>query len=282
MGKPATNRSAQPRLSAAKDLLPLIRDHLDAARARWPLATVLELVPIVEDGLFGYELVPDREAHTYLILGRNGQGIPVLRTTTYGVGAPVSLHLLAVDGRLLSRSERAARNGIKSRDYPFPDWTAAAESACMQLRALFPGRSGGARTLSEKLCGLEEALAIAHSHLARWDPYIQFFGLPNEAQLGFALAGPQGEHGALTLYQPDVWTLRWIAAATAVDETWSALVTEVDADYGKVRGHLDFRDRRTHPRRATDRGGFAVPWAGSERRQTHRRAHGGSGRFAPA
>jgi hypothetical protein len=86
-------------------------------------------VPIVEDGLFGYELIPDRETHTYPILGRNAAGEPVVRKTSYGVGAPDALQLVAVDGRLLSRSERAARYTAQRREFLFPDWLAAAEAA---------------------------------------------------------------------------------------------------------------------------------------------------------
>ena len=52
-----------PRLSEAKTFLPLLRAELLAAAPRHtlPLGLSLELLPIAEDGLFGYELVPDRE-----------------------------------------------------------------------------------------------------------------------------------------------------------------------------------------------------------------------------
>ena len=65
-----------PRLSEARHLLPLLRSHLIAAASRYPLATgmALDLLPIVEDGLFGYELVPDRDAHTYVTIGCNATG----------------------------------------------------------------------------------------------------------------------------------------------------------------------------------------------------------------
>jgi hypothetical protein len=99
----SVNRSFYPRLSEATQLLPLIRRHLFAAASRRPLATALHLVPIVEDGLFGYELIPDRETHTYPILGCNAEGEPALRKTSYGVGTPDALQLVAVNGRVLSR-----------------------------------------------------------------------------------------------------------------------------------------------------------------------------------
>ena len=52
-----------------------------AAASRYPLAAglSLDLLPIVEDGLFGYELSPDRDTHTYVTIGCNAQGEPVLR-----------------------------------------------------------------------------------------------------------------------------------------------------------------------------------------------------------
>ena len=44
---------------------------------------------------------------------------------------------------------------------------------------------------------LDEALSIAQSHLAPWNPFIEFCGLLNEAQQGFALRGAKGEYGEL-------------------------------------------------------------------------------------
>ena len=274
MTKPATNRSAYARLSEVKDLFPLIRGHLVAASSRCPLATALDLLPIIEDGLFGYELVADRETHTYLTIGRNAQGKPMLRKTSYGVGAPDALQLVAVNGHLLSRSERTARHSIQRRDSLFPNWLAAAESAWAQLLILFPDRPRQTRALFEKLRDFEEALSIAHSRLVRWDPFIQFFGLPNEAQFGFALTGLNGEHGELIFQQPDIWTLRWNAPPEVVYESWSAVVNALDACNGRAHCDINFPDRRAHPRRATDRGKFIATCVGKERRQTHVRRDG--------
>ena len=105
------SRSFCPRLSEAQHLLPLLRSHLVAAASGYPLPTglALDLLPIVEDGLFGYELVPDRKTHTYLTIGCNAQGEPVLRKTLYGAGTPNALQLVAANGHILSRRERAAR-----------------------------------------------------------------------------------------------------------------------------------------------------------------------------
>src|SRR5439155_26646352 len=128
-----------PRLSEALHLLPLLRSHLIAAASRYPLPAglALELVPIVEDGLFGYEIVPDRNTHTYLTIGCSARGEPLLRRTSYGVGAPKTLQLAAVNGRKFSRSERAARYSSRQRDSHFSDWPAAAGSAWAQLLFLF-------------------------------------------------------------------------------------------------------------------------------------------------
>jgi hypothetical protein len=221
-----------PRLSEAKHLLRLVRSHLIAAASRYPLPTGmgLDLLPIVQDGLFGYELVPDRKSHTYLTIGCDAQGKPVVRKTLYGVGAPNAVQLVAVNGHRLSRTERAARYSIQQRDSHFPDWSAAAESAWAQLVILFPERPRQPIILRENVhqC-LDEALSIAHSHLAHWNPFIHFCGLPDEAQQGIALTGANGERGELIFQRPDIWMLRWKAPPEAVYESWSVMVDDTDA-----------------------------------------------------
>jgi hypothetical protein len=266
--KSTANRCFCPRLSEARHLLPLIRGQLAAAASRRPLATALELLPIVEDGLFGYELVPDRETHTYPIIGCNDRGEPVLRKTSYCIGAPGALQLVAVDGRLLSRVERAARYSSQRRDAVFPSWVAAAE----QLLVMFPEGSRRTPVLRENMHRwLDQALTVAHTHLVHWDPFIQFFGLPNEAQLGFALTGMGGEHGELIFHEPDTWTLRWDAPPEVVNASWSVLAQEPERVNGSVPGEFCFPDRRMHFRRATDRGGLPVPWVGNDRRRARGR-----------
>ena len=264
---PAASRSFCPRLSEACHLLPLIRGYLVAAAPRSP-ATALELVPIVEDGLFGYELVSDRETHIYPIIGCNAQGEPVLRKNSYYVGAPDALRLVAVNGRLLSRGGRAARYSIQRRDSLFPNWLVAAESAWAQLLPLFPDlprRTKVLRAISHRW--LDKGLFVAHSHLVRWDPFIEFFGLPNEAHLGFALSGASGEHGELTFRRPDTWALRWNAPPEIVCESWSLLAEDLEAGNDGMDAYLRSPDRRTRCRRATDRGRFPDSWAGKDRRQ---------------
>jgi hypothetical protein len=187
-------------------------------------------LPIVEDGLFGYELVPDRKTHTYVTLGCNAQGEPVLRKTAYDVHADDALRLAAVDGRILSRSEGESSYCMRQRDSHFPDWPAAAEAAIAQLLICFPERPRQPAIVREHMhrC-LDAALSIAHSYLAHWNPFIVFCGLPNEAQQGFALKGADGEHGELLFQRPDIWMLRWKAAPQAVYESWSVVPPDSDA-----------------------------------------------------
>ena len=82
------------------------------------------------------------------------------------------------------------------------------------------------------------ALSIAHSHLAHWNPFIQFFGLPDEAQQGFALKGANGENGELVFQRPDIWMLRWRAPPQAVYESWSVVVPDLDAARDTVHRDL--------------------------------------------
>lgn len=203
-----------------------------AAASRCPLAAglALELLPIVEDGLFGYELSPELSTHTYLIIGCNAQGQPMLRRTSYGNVASDALQLATLDGRVLSRTERAARHGSQQRDSNFPDWTAAADSAFAQLHALLPGRPRRPVAIRQYAhrC-LDEALAVAHSYLADWDPCIHFLGLPDEAQHGFALRRGKDEHGELLFQRPDIWMLRWKGSSQSVYESWSVVLPDLDA-----------------------------------------------------
>lgn len=263
--------SLPPRLSEAAHLLPLISGHLDASAWRHPYRASLHLLPIVEDGLFGYELVPDRDTHTYVIIGRNAEGRPSLRTVSYHSGGPEMLQLVAVQGRLLSRSQRASRYSVQSRDAVFADWHAAANAACAQLRMLFPQLDREAVNAPQHAHRhLEEALRIAHSHLARFDPSVEFFGLPNEAQLGFPLSGVNGEGGELAFREPDTWILRWQSGNEVVAQSWSIEARHA-AGVPTQHGARSLPDRRIHRRRATDRGQAPMAWLGGERRRRYGR-----------
>ena len=225
-------RSFCPRVSEARYLLPLLRSHLIAAALRYPLSAglALDLLPIVDDGLFGYELIPDRNTHSYVTIGCNAQSAPVLRKTSYGVGAPNTLQLVGVHGQIPSRSARAFRYGTQQRDSRFSEWTSAADSAWEHLLLLFPERPRKAVAVREHAhrC-LDEALSIAQSHLSPSNPFIQFCGLPTEAQLGFALTDANGGHGELVFQRPDIWMLRWKAPRQAVYESWSVTLPDQDA-----------------------------------------------------
>ena len=261
-----------PRLSEAARLLPLISGPLDAAAQENRHCAWLRLLPIVEEGLFGYEIVPDQDSHTYLIIGRDGQGRPSLRTASYHDGGPEGLHLVAVQGRLLSRSERASRYSVQSRDEVFADWHTAVSAACAQLRMLFPepdSKRFSVRPHTHR--ELEEALRIAHSHLDGFDPFIEFFGLPNEAELGFPLSGADGEHGELIFREPKTWSLRWQAGHEVVAVSWSISTI---AGGGTYYDRRSLTDRRVHRRRAIDRGEAPMAWSGVERRRTSGRRAG--------
>jgi hypothetical protein len=225
-------RTLCPRLSEARHLLPLLRGYLIAAASDYPLpiGMAVELVPIVDNGLFGYELVPDRRTHTYVTVGCDAMGDPVLRKTFYGHDAGNALRLVTVDGRVAPRQDRTERHSTKERDMHVADWAAAAESAWAQLLALFPERPRQPVIVRDhELRCLDEALSIAHSHLSHWNPFIQFEGVPNEAHLGFALRGYGAERGELVFQRPDIWMLRWKAPRQAIYESWSVVLPEPEA-----------------------------------------------------
>ena len=236
----ASSEPGCPRLSQAMRLLPLLRRHLVAASLTHPLPSgiSIDFLPIVEDGLFGYEIVPDRQPHTFLLLGA-GPDFPVLRATAYDCDAPSVLKLVAVDGRALSRDERRERHRGHPRERRFADWAAAADAAWNELEAMFPERPRHPVAIDERRHhSLDEALRVAHAHLARWDPFIQFVGLPKEAERGFALSGVPGEHGELVFQRPDIWMLRWKAHPDAVYESWSVPLAEPVSGREAGRGDL--------------------------------------------
>jgi hypothetical protein len=226
------SKSLCPRLSEARHLLPILRSHLIAAASSYPLpiGMVVELLPIVDNGVFGYELVPNRKTHTFVTVGADSQGQPVLRRTIYGRDAANALQLATVDGCIYPSRDRAEQFGTRQRESRFPDWAAAADSAWAQLLFQFPGRPRQPAMVSdyEHRC-LDEALSIAHTHLSHWNPFIQFEGVPNEAHLGFTLRGYGVEHGKLVFQRPDIWMLRWKAPSRAVYESWSVVLPEPEA-----------------------------------------------------
>jgi hypothetical protein len=234
-----------PRLSQATNLLPDLRAHLIAAASRHllPEGFSFDLLPIVDDGIFGYELLPQRATHTYLTLGCDSGGKPVLRKSLYCAEAPSALRLAAANGRVLTHSELEAWHRIQLRDFSFPDWPSAAEAAWRDFSVFFP--DGPRRSVeihdARHRC-LDEALAIAHSRLAEWDPGIDFCGVPDEAQYGIALTGATGESGQLMLRTAGNWTLRWEAAGKALHERWAAHAWEDDCGSAWASGGMTLGD----------------------------------------
>ncbi len=268
--KPAAHRSYCPRLSEASQLLRLIRGYLVGAAPR-PLATTIDLVPIVEDGLFGYELVPERDLHVYPIIGCNAEGEPVLRVTSFGV-RPKGLQLVTLSGGSHGRSGRAARFDIQTKDTAYPNWLAASDAAWAYLHTPSAELRGQAAIRREKAHRvLDRALAVAHSHLDAWDPFIEFLGLPNEAQLGFALTDMRAGHGTLMFQQPGTWTLRWTAPDATINTSWSRASSDIGIEAGRADGERRSADRRALRRRASDRGPVWVAWQGKDRRRVRGR-----------
>src|SRR5215468_2178419 len=95
-----------PRLSQARTLLPILRALLVAAAPRYSLPTgiSLDLLPIVEDGLFGYELVPDRNANTYFTVGVCASGEAAVRRTESCPSAPSVLRLATRNGKSVAET----------------------------------------------------------------------------------------------------------------------------------------------------------------------------------
>lgn len=218
-----------PRLSQATNLLPVLRAQLAAAASRHllPDGFSCDLLPIVEDGIFGYEFLPQRQTHTYLTLGCDSSGQPVLRKSLYCAAAPCALRLAATNGRVLTQGELVAWHCIQPRDFPFPDWTTAAEAAWHDFSALFPeGPRRAVEIHDARHRSLDQALAIAHSLLAHCDPSIDFCGVPDEAQYGIALTGANGESGQLMARTAGDWTLRWEATGKALHEHWAGAARE--------------------------------------------------------
>jgi len=229
----------RPRLSEANRILPLLRERIAATSIAHslPRGLVIQLVPIVEDGLFGFELESDRETNTYLIIGCNAQGVPVIRQTMYDTQMPSALQLVAVHGQRQSRPDREARVLAQRRDSQFNDWPDAVEALWNRLSTLFPGHPRQRVAIPDaRNRSLEGALSVAWTHLERWNPVIMFCGLPDEAELGFALGDATDGHGILIYQRPDIWMLRWKAPPDAIYESWSVVLPAIDAERNAGNG----------------------------------------------
>lgn len=215
-----------PRISHAKDLLPIIREHLVAAASHHslPAGLTLELLPIVEDGLVGYEFLPNQATNSYLTVGCDDRGVPVLRERLYRPDGPGALRVAALNGRTLSAGDKAAASKLRRRDAILTDWPSTAEAAWIELASMFPQQPRHCIDLDEtRQHGLDEALEIAHGHLAEWDPCIDFCGVPDESQYGFALTHANGGRGLLASRQPGQWMLWFQCPYASINEEWSTL-----------------------------------------------------------
>jgi hypothetical protein len=218
-----------PLLSQAATILPLVRGHIveAAARCSLPVGFSLDMVPILEEKLFGYELTPIGVAETCLTLGCKPDGEPVLRKESLASSPPGSLRLATLDGVTIARGSRDLSSRCGRRDFRFADWSSAAKFACTELEALFPGTPRWPpRVNLGPNASLDQALLAAAARLARWNPFIHFCGLPNEEQLGYALCDVDGGHGELVFRRPDEWTLHWTSAREVVREAWSVVAPE--------------------------------------------------------
>jgi hypothetical protein len=218
-----------PLLSQAATILPAIREHIveAASRCSLPVGFTLDMVPILEEKLFGYELTPIGVAETCLTLGCKPDGEPVLRKESLANPPPGALRLATRNGLVLARGSHELLPRSSRRDSRFPDWPSAARSACAELETLFPGTPRWPpRVNLGPNVSLEEALLAAAARLAPWDPYIHFCGLPNEEQLGYALCDVDGGHGELVFRRPDQWTLHWKSAREVVREAWVAVAPD--------------------------------------------------------
>lgn len=219
-------RALYPLLSQAATILPLVRGHFAEAarRCSLPLGFSLDLVPILEEELLGYELTAVGDAETCLTLGCKPDGEPVLRKETLTNVPPGALQLAALDGRTIARASRELPSRYGRRDLRFPDWPSAAKFAWAELDTLFRGAPRRPPLLNlTRNALLERALLAAATRLAQWNPSVHFCGLPSEEQFGYALHGAGGGRGELVFRHPDKWILHWKSNGEVVRETWSII-----------------------------------------------------------
>ena len=79
----------------------------------------------------------------------------------------------------------------------------------------------------------------AHEHLVDWDPCIDFCGVPDEAQYGFALTHANGGRGLLASRQPGHWALWFQSPYAALNEEWSAPLMSYQGGHFRVEASVD-------------------------------------------
>lgn len=210
-----------PRLSDAAALLPVVRralmDDPGAPRERGP---DIDVFPIVEEGLFGYELTPRAPDQPVVSVGCHDDGIARVRRTEFDPHE-AGLRLATLHGHLVDAHSAPVRRNPRQQETLFADWPTAASD----VWAAFAGAPQGEPTrwlqAMDECRSLENALTIASLHLAEWDPVVEFFGVPNQAEYGLPLRGGGGDAGNLTLHRPDLWLLYWRSAQRIVQREWS-------------------------------------------------------------
>ena len=215
--------SLNPRLSQVRTVLSRLRSHLGAAAAHYslPASLEVELLPIVEDGLLAYELLPNHDTHTYLTIGANVDDAPVVRKNLYCAASPSALRLATINGRSLLPHELEAWDDIEQQDSIYPDWPSAAAAIWSELVALFADEPRYPIAIDDQRhAAFDESLAIAQAYLGDCDPCIDFCGLADEAQYGFVLKGDSEEHGQLILRTRGCWELRWTTRTASIQEEW--------------------------------------------------------------
>ncbi len=245
-----------PLVSQAAAILPVVRGHIveAAGKCSLPVGFSLDMVPILDEDLFGYELTPLGAAETCLTLGCKLDGEPVLRKQCLNSSTPSAPRLATMDGQAISRGAKAMALRHGRRDFRFPDWTAAAKFAWSELETLFPGAPRRPpRINAGPNASLEGVLFAAATRLAQWNPYIHFCGLPNEEQLGYALCSADGGRGELVFRHPDRWTLHWKSTREVVREAWTAVSLNHSLEECESRAPRSAGNRRAGDRRVRDR-----------------------------
>jgi hypothetical protein len=200
------------------------------------------LVPIVEDGLFGYELMPDRETHIYPIIGCNAQGEPRKNLRRR---RPHAMHLQH------GRAFRAgAQRAVVLNGGQFVSQLACCrESAWEQLLILVRGRLTRP-ILGENAPRLDKAL-LSPTASVPLGPIHRVYRLPNEAQFGFMLWYDM--KAVLTFQQPDTWTR--LECTPRPSLSWSPM----ERLNHRAEDYRGFPDRRAECRRAKKCGGSRTP-----------------------
>jgi hypothetical protein len=209
-----------PPLSVACALLPLIRRTLlDTRGAPGADAPDADVLPIFEDGLLGYEIAPRAACQPVVAIGCRDDGVVRVRRTDF---EPVdaSLRIASVDGVTIDEGAMPARRA-RAQEALYADWRTAALEVWSVLATMPRGTSALWDDSMNACRSLENALTIANLHLAEWDPTVDFFGVPNQAEYGVPLRGAQGDAGSLTLHRHDAWLLYWHSRQKVVHLEWS-------------------------------------------------------------